>query len=282
MMPRARRPSASSVDDQLEHLVTGVRRDAPGPDLPLQRLVGADEELLAGLAAGVEGAGHLHAAEGAVVEQAAVLAGERDALRDALVDDVDADLGQAVHVRLARAVVAALDGVVEQPVDRVAVALVVLGRVDAALGGDRVGPARGVLVEERLHRVAGLAHGGRGRGAGEPGADDDDAQLASVGRVDQAGVELAVGPAHLDGAGRRLGVDQRLTLEEVLGGVAGAVAGARGQGDLSHQGNLTRITRIIRRCRPGRPAGRWRSRRRSRRRGCSRQRWRAWPRPGCW
>ena len=46
------------------------------------------QQLLAGLAAGVEGAGDLYAAEGAVVEQAAVLAGERDALRDALVDDV--------------------------------------------------------------------------------------------------------------------------------------------------------------------------------------------------
>ena len=96
--------------------------DGAGGDLALERLVGADQQLLAGLAAGVEGAGDLHAAERAVVEQAAVLAGERDALRDALVDDVGADLGQPVDVRLARAVVAALDGVVEEPVDRVAVA----------------------------------------------------------------------------------------------------------------------------------------------------------------
>ena len=115
------------------------------------------QQLLAGLAAGVEGARDLHAAEGAVVEQAAVLAGERHALGDALVDDVDADLGQPVDVGLARAVVAALDGVVEEPVDRVAVALVVLGRVDAALGGDRVRAARGVLVAEGLHDVARLA-----------------------------------------------------------------------------------------------------------------------------
>src|SRR3546814_7601235 len=43
--------------------------------------------------------------------------------------DVDRHLGQAVHVGLAAAEVAALDGVVEEPVDGVAVGLVVLRRV---------------------------------------------------------------------------------------------------------------------------------------------------------
>ena len=128
----------------------------PQADLPLQRLVGAEQELLAGLAAGVEGARDLRAAEGAVGEQAAVLAGERHALGHALVDDVHADLGQAVDVGLAGAEVAALDGVVEEAVDAVAVVLVVLGGVDAALGGDRVGAARAVLVAEALDVVAEL------------------------------------------------------------------------------------------------------------------------------
>ena len=63
-----------------------------------ERLVGAEQQLLAGLAPGVERAGDLGAAEGAVVEQAAVLAGEGHALGDALVDDVDRHLGQAVDV----------------------------------------------------------------------------------------------------------------------------------------------------------------------------------------
>ncbi len=62
-----------------------------GADLALERLIGAEQELLAGLAAGVEGARDLGAAEGAVVEDAAVFAGEGHALGDALVDDVDAD-----------------------------------------------------------------------------------------------------------------------------------------------------------------------------------------------
>ena len=198
MMPRAL-PS-TMMSSSISWRVYVV--DRAGRDLALERLVGADQQLLAGLAAGVEGARDLHAAEGAVVEQAAVLAGERDALRDALVDDVGADLGQAVDVRLARAVVAALDRVVEEAVDGVAVLLVVLRGVDAALGGDRVRAARGVLVAEGLHVVAGLAERGGGRGAGQAGADDDDVELAAVGRVDQAGLELAVRPALGDRAGR--------------------------------------------------------------------------------
>ena len=221
-------------DDHLEHLVPGERLDGAGRDLALERLVGADQQLLAGLAAGVERAGHLHAAEGAVVEQAAVLTGERDALGDALVDDVAADLRQAVDVRLARAVVAALDGVVEEPVDRVAVALVVLRGVDAALRGDRVRAARRVLVAERLHDVAGLAERGRRGGAGQAGADDDHREVAAVGGRGEPGVELAVLPALGDRPGGGLLVDERCALDEVVRGVVRlARLGVLG-GDVSH------------------------------------------------
>ena len=216
-------------DDQLDHLVAGVAPDGAGGDLPLQRLVGADQQLLAGLAAGVERARDLYAAEGAVVEQAAVLAGERHALRDALVDDVGADLGQPIDVGLARAVVAALDGVVEEPVDGVAVALVVLGRVDAALGRDRVRAARGVLVAERLHDVPRLAQR-RGRaGARQAGADHDHREPAAVGGVGDAGLELAGVPALLERAAGRLGVPERVAGRVVAGGVVGELRRRRGR-----------------------------------------------------
>ena len=148
-------------DDDVDHLGAVVERDRAEPDLLGQRLVGAEQELLAGLAPGVERAAHLGAAEGAVVEQAAVLAGEGHALGGALVDDVDRHLGQPVHVRLAAAVVAALHRVVEEAVDAVAVAVVVLGGVDAALGGDRVGPAGRVVEGEDLHVVARARRGWR-------------------------------------------------------------------------------------------------------------------------
>ena len=78
------------LHDEVEHLGAGVQLDGAGVHLVHHLLVGAEQELLAGLAAGVERAAHLGAAEGAVVEQAAVLAGERHALGDHLVDDVDA------------------------------------------------------------------------------------------------------------------------------------------------------------------------------------------------
>ena len=124
------------LHDEVEHLGAGVQLDVAEVHLAGERLVGAEQQLLAGLAPGVERAGDLRAAERAVVEQAAVLAGERDALGDALVDDVHRHLGEAVDVGLAGAEVAALDRVVEEALHAVAVVAVVLRRVDAALRGD--------------------------------------------------------------------------------------------------------------------------------------------------
>src|SRR5262249_21285535 len=143
-------------------------------------LVGAELELLTGLSAGVERAGYLSAAERACVEQTAVLASEGHALRHALVDDVGAQLGQSVDVSFARADVAALDRVVEEPVHRVAVVAVILGRVDPALGGDAVGAPRAVLITETAHLIAQLAERGGSRAAGQPRPDHDDAVAPAV------------------------------------------------------------------------------------------------------
>ena len=163
MMPRA----LPVDDDQVEHLAAGEQLHPLLVHLPHQRLVGAEQQLLAGLAARVEGSRDLRAAERAVVEQAAVLARERHALGDALVDDVDAQLRQPVDVGFARPVVAALDGVVEQPIDAVAVVLVVLRGVDAALRRDAVRAARAVLDAEVQDVVAKLAERRGGRRAGQ-------------------------------------------------------------------------------------------------------------------
>jgi hypothetical protein len=197
------------LDDEVEHLGAGVQLDGAEVHLVHHLLVGAEQQLLAGLAPGVERPRHLGAAERAVVEQAAVLPGERDALGHGLVDDVHRLLGQPVHVGLAAAEVAALDRVVEQAEHRVAVALVVLGGVDAALRGDRVRPAGAVVEREDLDVVALLAERGGGRGAGQPRADDDDLELPPVVRRHQLHVELVLGPAVLDGT---------------AGGVAGQLA----------------------------------------------------------
>ena len=188
-------PAGPAVDhDEVEHLAPREHLHGAVADLPAEGLEGAQQELLAGLAAAVEGALELGAAEGAGVEQAAVLAGERHPLGDALVDDVDRRLGEPVDVRLPAAEVAALDGVVEEAVDAVAVVAVVLGGVDPALGGDRVGAAGRVLEAERQDVVAQLGEAGGGAGPGEPGADDDDRVLPLVGRVDQPLLALEPGP----------------------------------------------------------------------------------------
>jgi hypothetical protein len=222
-------------DDQLDHLVTAVHRDRPGRDLALERLVGADQQLLTRLAAGVEGALHLDATERTGVQQAAVLACERHALCDALVDDVGADLGEAVDVRLTGAVVAALDRVVEEPLHRVVVVAVVLRGVDATLSGDRVRAAGAVLVTEVEDVVAGLTQGRGGSATGKARTDDDDGELAAVGRVDELGLELTRLPHLLDVDVRSLGVGD-LVAEAVVrqGRVCLGHAGLLGRGGGGH------------------------------------------------
>src|SRR5262249_53392729 len=142
------------VDDQVEHLGVGVQGDVALAHLARQGLVGAEQQLLAGLAATVEGARYLGAAKGAVGKQSAVLARKRHALGHALIDNVQADLGKAINIGLARTEIAALERVVEETPNTVAVVLIVLGGVDAALGRDTVGPPRAVVKGEHLHGVA--------------------------------------------------------------------------------------------------------------------------------
>ena len=205
------------LHDEVEHLRARIDGDRAETDLAGERLVAAEQQLLAGLATGVEGARHLRAAEAAVVEQPAVLACERHTLRDALVDDVDGDLREPVHVRFAGAVVAALHGVVEEAIDRVAVTLVVLRRVDAALRRDRVRAPGRVVEREGVDVVAELAERCRGGAAGETGADDDDLEPAAVVRSDELHVELVLVPHLLDRSVGDLGVEQRLARLRVRG-----------------------------------------------------------------
>ena len=107
---------------------------------------------------------------------------------------VFADFGEAINVRFARAEIAALDRVVEEAVNAVAVVRVIFRGVDSALGGDAVRAARTVLVTERFDVVALLAQRGGGRAAGETGADDDDLETAAIVRRDQPGIILVPAP----------------------------------------------------------------------------------------
>ena len=108
-------PARLAVDHhQVQHLAARVHLHAAGGDLLFERLVRAQQQLLPRLSARVKRARNLHAAERARVQQAAVFPRERNALRHALVDDVDADLRQAIDVGFARAEIAALHRVIKQ------------------------------------------------------------------------------------------------------------------------------------------------------------------------
>jgi hypothetical protein len=136
-------PAGPTVDDdQVEHLAARQHRDPAGRFLLRERVIRAQQQLLAGLPARVERPRDERPAERSVREQAAVLARERYALRDGVIDDPRGQLGQAIDVRLAGAKVAALERVVEEALDAVAVVAIVLRRVDAALRGDAVGAPR--------------------------------------------------------------------------------------------------------------------------------------------
>ena len=100
--------------NHIQHFAAGEHLHLADGHLAHHGAVGAQQQLLAGLAPGIEGTGHLGAAEGAVGQQAAVIAGEGNALGHALVDNVVAHLGQAVDVGLASAKIPALDRIDEQ------------------------------------------------------------------------------------------------------------------------------------------------------------------------
>jgi hypothetical protein len=139
-------------------------------NLPLQRLVGAEQKLLSGLSTGVEGARDLCAAERAIGERTAVLAGERNTLGYALIDDLGADLGQPIDVAFPSTEVATFNRVVEQPVDALAIVRIVFCCVDAALRCNGVRTPRGILEAEALYLVSQFAERCCRRAAGQAGA----------------------------------------------------------------------------------------------------------------
>jgi hypothetical protein len=95
----------------------------------------------------------LHAAKRSRIEKSAVFACEWHSLRNALVDYVKSDLGEAVHVRLARAKVAALHRVVKEAENAVAVIAVVLRGIDPSLRSDGVRTAWGVVIGLSVHQA---------------------------------------------------------------------------------------------------------------------------------
>src|ERR1700751_4577675 len=150
--------------DDIEQLIPDVHRYSSGCDLLFEGLIGAEQELLSRLASSVKGSFDLHAAKRAIVEKSAILPCKRHALRDALINDVDADFRQAMHVGFTGAKIAAFDSVLEEAENTVAVIAKVLCGINPSLRCDRVCAPWGVMVGKAMHVIALLAEsGGRGR-----------------------------------------------------------------------------------------------------------------------
>jgi hypothetical protein len=77
--------------------------------------------------------------------------------------------------------------------------LIILGGVDAALGGDGVRAAGRILKTEAVNLVTQFAQGGGGGGSCKAGSDNDDVVFALVRRVDQLEVETSLFPCLLMG-----------------------------------------------------------------------------------
>ena len=145
---------ASLFHYEIHHLCALVQHYGATGYFATQSSVSTQQQLLPRLPTGVECSGDLCAAEGAVVEQSAVIARKGYSLRHALVNNVAADLCQAVDVGLASAVVASLDGIFEEAFHAVAIVLVVFGGIDASLRGDGVCATGGILNAEDVHMEA--------------------------------------------------------------------------------------------------------------------------------
>ena len=85
------------------------------------------------MSAGIEGTADLYTSERTVGKISAVFPGKGNALGNALVDYGSTYLGKTVDIGLTAAVIASLDGIVEKPVNRVIVILIVLGSVYTSL-----------------------------------------------------------------------------------------------------------------------------------------------------
>src|SRR5262249_43827012 len=165
------------------------------------------QKLLASLPACVESSRHLSPPKRPIGKQSAIFTRKRHALRDALVDDAIADLSETIHVRFAGTKVAALDRVVKQSVNAVAIVLVILCRVEPTLGGNRMGSARRILKAKTFHVIPQLTQSCRRRSTGKTASYNNDLEFSPVVWANQTGMIKMVSPFLSKWTGRNLGVE---------------------------------------------------------------------------
>ena len=170
-------------EDNVFHFVAGIQFHSAYVHLAAQCRVCTQQQLLSGLTLGIESTGYLGTTERTVVQCTAVFAGERNTLRNALVDNIVGYFSQTVNIGFAGTVVATLYCIVEQTVHRVAVVLVILSGIDTTLCSDGVCTARRVLDAEVEYSETHFAQRSGSTGTGKSGSYYDDVQTTFVGRV---------------------------------------------------------------------------------------------------
>ena len=115
-------------------------------------------------------------------------------MSNTLIDDLRADLCEAMNIRFTRTEIAAFYRVVKEAVHTITVILIVLGTIDTALCRNAVRPTWAVLVTKALHLIAQLRERGCCRGSCQTTSNNQHGILPLVVRIDQTGVHLVFRP----------------------------------------------------------------------------------------
>src|SRR5690625_1047565 len=144
-------------NDQVEHLGPWKHFYRTGSHLAGKRRITTEKKLLSRLSSRVKCAGNLCTAERSVGERATIFARKRNSLRDRLIDDISAVISHPVDIRLAGPVVATFQSIVKEPLNAVAVVLIIFRRFDPPLCSDTVRTARTILYAKTFYVVAEFA-----------------------------------------------------------------------------------------------------------------------------
>ena len=185
-------PGFAVHNHQIKHFPPGIELNAALVNLTAQGRISSKQQLLARLPSGIKSAGNLSSAEGTIVEQTTVFPGKRNALGYALVDDTVGNLGQAVNVGFAGAIVSSFYGIVKQTINRITVVLIIFSGIDTSLCGDGVCTTGRILNTEIQHIEAQLTKCGCSGSSRQTCAHHNYIQTTLVGGIYQLLLSLVI------------------------------------------------------------------------------------------
>src|SRR5262245_28181873 len=106
--------------NKIKHFRSRIHFYFAQSDLSAKGLISTEQQLLSGLSSRIKSSRNLSASKRTIRKQTTVFTRKRYTLGNALIYDVDADLGKPVNVGFTRTVVTALYSVIKQSVNAVA------------------------------------------------------------------------------------------------------------------------------------------------------------------